>query len=397
MFVRSTDGTILSDPFTVIQTDFVIHTDRLYHPLVRGKSILVFQFGCGRDWESEAVPVNPAPIANRILPAPRIITALRPGDQTLDVVDVIPGATVFALVDGKYFTPAHLPWTPDVEAISVKVTLKTTQPLGLNQRLNPIQQLCGVYSSLDANPVVVSLATLTVTATPSTITKGAPTAIQVDAVDRDTGAKNLPQWGSVSFNGLTFRLGERITINVPIMDARSSIAGTIAATGFNAAAPFAIALANPPPPTFILELRGTPATFITFIPATLEDETVSLQSISWTVTPLWDTSARATLSGTRAAGQVYLATTKTFNRPPTSAAGVSDFIEVTGTATFLISSVGTTTNEVVGRLQRPPSDTSAKSCIVWLLSFHFDVASGALIWDNGQIGTGSVNPFGFSC
>jgi hypothetical protein len=393
MYASTVDGTPLSANFTVMQSDFFLHTDALYHPLVENDKVQLIQFGCGRDWESDAVSVLAVPPE---LPAPSL-PALRPGDQFMKVGDVIPGASVFAIVDGQRFYPVAIFWTADFEAVTTEVTLQFSKPLVLNQKVLAIQELCGNYSSLDSHPATVSLAQLVLTVTPSVIVKGQQAVVRVDAVDNPTATKNSPLWGPVSLNGVTFALGQPTAITVSATDSRSSLQVIVAGTSYNAPASFTISLREPPPPTFTLQLIGTPKVFLPFVPRTGQLETVIIQAIEWTAVPRWVPSARRTLNGAQPPGQNFMSATTSFDRPPASEVGVSDIIDVTGKATFFITNINPPTGSITltGRIQAPPT-TASKSCIGWLLSFQVDV-SGILLWDNGQIGFDPLVPFSFSC
>ncbi|KAI9764469.1 MAG: hypothetical protein M1840_008395 [Geoglossum simile] len=173
----------------------------------------------------------------------------------------------------------------------------------------------------------------------------------------------------------------------------SLIQGTIARARANSPC---VSIVQQTAPTFELRLSGGPVAFITFIPATGEDEIIRIETIQWTATPEWDPSAEATLTGSRPPSSTFLAASQTFDSPPAEAGGVNDFINVQGTATYNIPQVGPGSIELTGRLQRPPEDTSAQSCIGWLLSFSVD-DSGTIFWDNGQVGFSPLNPFGFGC
>ncbi|KAK4983484.1 hypothetical protein LTR50_007189 [Elasticomyces elasticus] len=286
MYASTTAGTHSSRNFTVTQTDFILHTN--HQCLVRGTEILVVQFGCGRDWNSEAVPVSAAPLR---MPSPQMPNVLRPGAQTLEVSNVVPGATVAVLVDGKQLNPIGVPWPPEVAAISPEVTIRFSQPPGENQLVLAIQKLCGNYSSLDARGVIVSRARLTVTTTPRTLVKGQATSFRVDAVDAETNTRNLPFWGAVTFEGLTFGLGdEHIFVNLAATEPRSSINGVVAGSPYNEPAFFTIALANPVR-NWSLTVRAQP------IPATIPGLgiTVNIDSLTFDVLPTWDPGSRRTL------------------------------------------------------------------------------------------------------
>src|SRR5438876_7065758 len=77
-----------------------------------------------------------------------------------------------------------------------------------------------------------------------------------------------------------------------------------------------VSIAHQTAPTFELRLSGGPVSFITFIPATGEDEIVQIETIQWTVTPEWDPSAEATLTGSQPPSSTFLAASKTFDNPP---------------------------------------------------------------------------------
>lgn len=394
MYVRTGDWAMMSDNFTVAQADFFLHTDALYEPLYKTEVLVLTEWGCAVHAESTPVTVTPAPLVSLAPPKPTITSILRPGQTTVGVDGVIPGAIVSLLVNGENFAPNFVPWAPPVEALSTSVTLTMSQPLVAGQILIPIQQMCGNFSTAtNTTGVTVQKATLKVMPSPTAVTKGTTANLVVQAVDTQTNEVDDSNWGSVSWDGQTFKLGHAISQPISATDSRSSIMGTIAATPYNDAASFTIQLLAAPPPTFTFQVSGGPISFPVSNPQTDANETIILSSITWTVKPLWAPTQQVSLTGVT--NTDYKVASHAFTKPPLSARGVTDFLEVTGTATFnVLGSLETVS--LSGQLERDPADTSAKNCMAWLLSWNYD-ENGNIVWSNGQTGSGPITPFGLSC
>jgi hypothetical protein len=381
------DGVALSDNFTVTQSDFYIHTDTLYQPLYIPENIVVVQWGCSQNQKSTPVAVSPITIP---LPVPTITTVLRPGDTSVAVSGVNPGAEVYLLINGDYFGPNFSPWASDVEALSTSVTLNLNSPLVAGQIVTPVQAMCGNISvATNTTGTPVNKATLNVMPSPLSITKGQTSSLYVSAVDPQTGISNDPHWGLVSWDGDSFALGSSVSQAIAADDTRSSIVGNVLETAYNNLASFTIQLEAAPPPTFNLQLSGGPVSFVN----NATNATVFLSSVTWRVNPEWAPSLTVSLTGST--NLDFLVATHPFTKPPASAKGVTDFIEVTGTATFSADGQSVSV-PLTGQLERDPADNSATSCMAWYLDYTVD-DEGNIDWPNGQHGNGPITPFGLSC
>jgi hypothetical protein len=388
MYARTADWIIMSDNFTVTQSDFYIHTDALYQPLYQTESIVVVEWGCGQDVTSTAVQVTPVAMPNHALPVPTITNVLRPGNTVVDVSGVYPGAEVSILVNGQYFDPATFaPWAVDVEALTTTPAITMNQPLVAGQSILAVQSMCGnVSSTTSTAATTVDKATLHVMASPGAFTKGQTVSLVVQATDPQTGDSDDPNWGEVSWDSDTFKLGSAITQTISANDPRSSIVGMIAGTAYNNPATFVTTLDAAPPPIFTFYLNAGPLDFGVYNSSVDANDTVYLSSVTWTVSPQWAAGQKVSL--TASPNLAYLTANHPFTDPPASAKGVTDFLQITGTATF--NDGGSYSNiPLAGEFERDPSSTAATACMVWNLAYTID--DGNVIWPDGQEGFGPIN------
>lgn len=142
----------------------------------------------------------------------------------------------------------------------------------------------------------------------------------------------------------------------------------------------------PPQPldSLRLHLFGVPATFVTIPlsqPATIE---VSIKSITWTVTPSWDTSKHYTVTGSRlSSNSISWFGGKLF--PPASVLLIAAqrLVSITGVATLSFPPIPDFPNLPDGNVNLMGSIGMADpgvACIGWSFTFEVIAGSSQLRW-----------------
>lgn len=170
----------------------------LWTPLVAGEPIFVRQQGCGANGTS-----TPPVIVSKImdpLPAPTIVTPVRPGATAIQVNGVYPGAQVYLYVDNALRST--------VTSIDTSVSLPVGAPaVANNDTLQVVQVLCGEISPKQGagGGAVVTLGHLRPAVHPSPLIRGEAVALIITATDTVTGEviDGLPVTLAASFKGTT--------------------------------------------------------------------------------------------------------------------------------------------------------------------------------------------------
>jgi hypothetical protein len=175
--------------------DFVI---KLWTPLVTGEQIFVRQMGCGANGTSTP-PVTVLKL--KALPAPSIVTPVRPSAPEVQVTGVCPGAQVYLYVDNVLRS--------NVDALDSSVSIPAgAPPLVGQQTLQVVQTLCSETSMTAAGGgggAVVTLGHLTPAAHPPNPVRGEALSLVISATDTVTGkvVNGLPVTLAASFNLVT--------------------------------------------------------------------------------------------------------------------------------------------------------------------------------------------------
>ncbi|MGA9071393.1 MAG: hypothetical protein WB424_14105 [Terracidiphilus sp.] len=171
---------VATGPKTVVQ---------LWTPLVTNQSIFVKQTGCNANGESHHEVVK----SFNKLDAPVIVTPVRPGDSSVQVSNVLIGATVTLLVNGVARS--------QVVALDTSVSLSTGVPaLGNGDMLEAVQSLCTQTSG--PGTATATLGIMNLSGVPGTMIQNKPVQLLTTATDRQTGVvlPNLPVVVAREFN-----------------------------------------------------------------------------------------------------------------------------------------------------------------------------------------------------
>ena len=276
--VFSTSGIPRSGAVVAVAAAMVLN---LWLPLVEGEEIYLRQTGCNASGDSTPpVPVLALP---HPLPRPQIVAPVRPSAATVLADGIVPGATVYLLVNGLV--------RGSVVVLDKQAAIPTgSPPLVERDQLFAIQTLCQLSSPPEGQTVPVTKGHMKVEVTPDTAQRGSTTSVTVSAADADTGqpiagAQVLLNNVVVGKTGQPFAYTPKAGDPNPAGLVREPVAHFD--SGFN------ITLKDPPPkPKGILSLAAGPVTLAIGLKIT---------AVSWTVTPLWGAPALA-LSGANASG-----------------------------------------------------------------------------------------------
>jgi hypothetical protein len=258
-------GLPLSDSYPLWTADATIP---LWFPLVAGERALVRQKGCNADGDSAVVKVQSLPSP---LLVPTVVEPVRPHAPFVNVKGVIPGARLFLMVNNQL-----RPGAVDILADHGLVPVNGA-PLAENDQVFVIQALCDRMSSIEGRGVTVKRGHLKVSVSPGTVARGTTASVVVTAVDADTGTPVTAQVtlnsASVGTTGVAFSYSPKAGDPNP--------AGVVHEPVAYIDATFTITLTDP---HWTLAMQAGP------LPPAIQSLTFSVDEVTWTVTPDWNTA-----------------------------------------------------------------------------------------------------------
>ena len=262
----------ISDLVVAPAQDFLL---KLWFPAVPGANILLRQIGCNADGASQAVAVKKIPGR---LPTPVIKEPVRPGTNAVQLSGALPGARVFILVDGVVRTQSDC-WT-DTPTFYLAGAL-----LAENQKLFAMQSMCDQWSPNEGPSVAVAKGKMNLVLSITSIPRGTPSSITVDASDADTHAP-IPL-GQVFIKGqLVGTTGQAFSFT-PASTEPSPLNGEVHEDVGHYPASFQIALIDP---YSAVHNVAAPTKF--YVDGTLE---VTVEEATWILTPDWDLNLKKTV------------------------------------------------------------------------------------------------------
>jgi hypothetical protein len=234
----------------------------IWFPLVEGEKVELRQFGCGAPSPSDAVQVQPTPVA---LPAPEVVAPVRPGTQMVTLKGVLPGAHASLLVDWQERAATTETWEGNAQ-------LWLATPLQEGDRLRGVQRLCSSSSPIEGDFVVVTKGRLAVEPVPDSAPGGVQLIMTVRSRDSETGEEihGLPVMLGGTQVGIS---GTAFAWSAPTSG--SSVAGEVkGGIGFYDA-------------SFSIALRQAIVVQLTAWPLSVLANRIVARDVTWTIRPHW--------------------------------------------------------------------------------------------------------------